>query len=662
MRKGKLIISILILTMFLALMPVSAFAANPATESTAQMNAAWYDALDFRDEAERENALRGLIEAPESLVIYDEAGNEVWNVANYAFVSELETAPDTVNPSLFRNTLYNSYAGLFEVCDGIYQVRGYDMANATFIRTDNGWIVFDVLMCKEDMAAAKALMEKHFGELDVKAVLYSHSHIDHYGGVFGLLSQEDAADASLPLEEQLASGKVVILAPEGFLEHAVSENIYAGPAMGRRAQYQYGSLLEIGETGRVAMGIGLGQSVGTTGLLAPTYEVCTDETLTIDGLEIQFQLTPGTEAPAEMNAYFPKYRALWLAENCTGTMHNLYTLRGAQVRDAAAWASYILAAEQRFGDETDVVFQSHNWPHWGTQTIKAYMEDTAAVYQFVHDQTLHYINLGYTAAEISRTLELPERLNRVWYTRQYYGTLSHNIKAVYQKYMGWYDANPVNLNPLTPVDTAKKWVEYLGGTDRVLELARADYERGEYQWVAQVMKELIFADPTNQAARELCADALEQLGYQAESGTWRNAYLTGAMELRQGNQSEFAKKANGGVAVRQAMTTDMILDFIGIATDSAAAQDDDLTMNLCITDTGEQFFLKRVSGVLLVYPGATREDADSTLSCARLQLLGLMMGNRDVIAAMRVEGDSTAPIRLVKYMTAFAQTFNVVEP
>ncbi len=638
---------------------------KPATQFTADANRAWYDMLDFSDESEKENALRGLIEAPESVVIYDEAGNMVWNVDDYSFLNELETIPDTINPSLFRNTLYNSYAGLFEVCEGIYQVRGFDMANATFIRTDNGWVVFDVLMCKEDMEAAKALMEKHFGPLDIKAVLYSHSHVDHYGGIFGLIGQEDIADVNLSLEEQLASGKVVIFAPEGFLEHAVSENIYAGNAMGRRAQYQYGSLLETGETGRLAIGIGLGQSVGTTGLAAPTYEVCSDETVTVDGLEIQFQLTPGTEAPAEMNAYFPKYRGLWLAENCTGTMHNLYTLRGAQIRNASDWAYYILAAEQRFGDETDVVFQSHNWPHWGTDNIKAYMENTAAVYQFINDQTLHYINLGYTSAEISRTLTFPEKLNRVWYTRQYYGTLSHNIKAVYQRYMGWYDANPVSLNPLTPEDTAKKWVEYLGDVEKVLEMARADFEKGEYQWVAQVTKELVFADPANQAARDLCADALEQLGYQSESGPWRNAYLTGAMELREGNLSEFAKKAggaDGGLSVRQAMTTDMILDYIGIGTDAMAAQDDDLTLNLKITDTGEQLFVKRSAGTLLVYSGELRDDADCTLECGKMQLLGMMMGNKDVFASLTPEGDPTVPSRLVKYMTPFLPTFNIVEP
>ena len=634
---------------------------KPATSYTADKNAAWYETLDFSDESEKENALRGLIEAPESLVIYDDEGNEVWNVADYSFVNELETIPDTINPSLFRNTLYNSYAGLFEVCDGIYQVRGYDMANATFIRTDHGWIVFDVLMCTQDMEAAKALMEAHFGELDIKAVLYSHSHIDHYGGVLGLISREDVADPSLSLEEQLDSGKVVVLAPEGFLEHAVSENIYCGTAMGRRAMYQYGTLIKPGEKGKLAMGIGLGQSVGNTGLIAPTHEIATDETITIDGLEIQFQLTPGTEAPAEMNAYFPKYRGLWLAENCTGTMHNLYTLRGAQIRDASAWAHYILAAEQKFGARTDVVFQSHNWPHWNTDAIQTYMENTAAVYKYINDQTLHYINLGYTPNEISRMLELPEALNKVWYTRQYYGTLSHNIKAVYQRYMGWYDANPVNLNPMTPEDTAKKWVEYLGDTDKVLEMARSDYEKGEYQWVAQVTKELVFADPSNQEARELCADALEQLGYQAESGTWRNAYLTGALELREGNQSEKAKTSSGGMDVRMAMTGDMILDLIDISTDAMAAQEDDLSLNLII-DKEENYFVKRKSGVLLVYEGESSEEADCTLNCTKLQLLTMVSGDQEVFDQLETEGDATVPERLVKYMTPSPRNFNIIEP
>ena len=661
MKKSCLFIKTILFCLIILLCASAVSAANEATEHTAAANAAWYEMLDFSDESEKENALRGLIEAPESVVIYREDGVVAWDVTAFDFVKDAES-PATVNPSLWRNTQLNAYAGLFEVTDGIYQVRGYDMANATFIRTDNGWIVFDVLMCKEDMAAAKALMEKHFGPIDVKAVLYSHSHIDHYGGIFGLINEEDAADASLSLEGQRAAGKVVVLAPEGFLEHAVSENLYAGPAMGRRAQYQYGALMAPGETGRMAIGIGLGQSVGTIGLLAPTYEVCSNETIVIDGLEIQFQLTPGTEAPAEMNAWFPRYKGLWLAENCTGTMHNIYTLRGAQVRDAAGWAKYILEAEYLFGDEVEVVFQSHNWPHWGNETIRNYMEDTAAVYQFINNQTLHYLNQGMTAPEISRTLVLPERLNKVWYTRQYYGTLSHNIKAVYQRYMGWYDANPVNLNPLKPEDTAKKWVEYLGDVDAVLEKARADYEKGEYQWVAQVTKELVYADPANQAARDLCADALEQMGYQAESGPWRSAYLMGAWELREGNQAEKEGTNLGRESTIRSMTVDMVLTYIDIMTDALAAQNDDLSLKLNIADTGESFRVIRRDGVLMVYKGETDLETDCTITCARLQLLALMNGNMDVTAKMQVEGDDTVPARLVKYMSPINRNFNIIEP
>ncbi|MCR5107106.1 MAG: MBL fold metallo-hydrolase [Lachnospiraceae bacterium] len=635
-----------------------------ATSYTKEANEGVYEMLDFDDESEKENALRGLIEAPESLIIYDENGNEVWNVEDYSFVNELETIPDTINPSLFRNTLYNSYAGLFEVCDGIYQVRGYDMANATFIKTDNGWIVFDVLMCQEDMEEAKKLMEKHFGELDIKAVLYSHSHIDHYGGIYGLINKEDAADPALSLEEQLESGKVVVIAPDGFLEHAVSENIYCGSAMGRRAQYQYGTLLKAGTHGKMAMGIGLGQSLGTRGLLPPTYDVKENETITIDGLEIQFQLTPGTEAPAEMNAYFPKYRGLWLAENCTGTMHNLYTLRGAEVRNANDWAKYILEAEQLFGDETDVVFQSHNWPHWETENIKEYMENTAAVYKYINDQTLHYINQGYTAAEISNTLKLPENLNKVWYMRQYYGTLSHNIKAVYQKYMGWYDANPVNLNPMSPEDYAKKLASYLGDADEVLIKAKEDFDKGEYQWVAEITKELIFADPTNQEARNLCADALEQLAYQSESGTWRNAYLVGALELREGNQTDKLEHFTSGASMetRSAMTPDMILDFIDIGTDALAAQDDDLTINIEFTDHDEKYYVMRKSGVLLVYKDRWEDDAECSISCTGVDLLSIVAGDTSVLENIKTEGDEETIIRLVKYMVATKQTFNIVEP
>lgn len=629
-----------------------------ATTITAEANAEWYEKLDFSDRREFANAERGWLDNAEGRIIDGDDNRSAWDLQSYGDLNR--DAPDTVNPSLWRNTQLNAKAGLFEVCDGIYQVRGFDMANTTFIRTDHGWIVFDVLMCKENMKAAKDLMENRFGPLDIKAVLYSHSHVDHFGGVEGVITREQVADAKLSLKKQLASGKTLVLAPAGFLKHAISENVYAGIAMARRAQFQYGTVLDKGEKGALSVGIGMGQSTGTVALIAPTYEIGEDvPKLTIDGLEIEFQLTPGTEAPAEMNAYFPKYRALWMAENCTGTLHNLYTLRGAEVRDANDWAKYIIEADQRFCDKTDVVFQSHNWPHWGEE-IHDYLLNTAAIYKFIHDQTLHYMNQGYTSTEVAAMLTLPEKLEKVWYTRPYYGTLAHNAKAVYQKYLGWYDANPVNLNPLPPSDTAKKLVEYLGSTDAVLRKARKDFEKGDYQWVAQITKELVFADPSNQKARNLCADALEQLGYQAESGAWRNAYLMGAAELRKGNLSGLARTANGLGSAMKEMTVDMLLDYISILTDANAAQNDDVTLNLIVTDVNEKFYVTRKNGILLSYSGENRPDAQATVTCKRLQLLALMQGQQ--AGQVQVSGDATALKRLLAYASKFEKTFNVIEP
>ena len=629
-----------------------------ATTITAEANAEWYEKLDFSDRREFANAERGWLDNAEGRIIDGDDNKSAWDLQSYGDLNR--DAPDTVNPSLWRNTQLNAKAGLFEVCDGIYQVRGFDMANTTFIRTDHGWIVFDVLMCKENMKAAKELMENRFGPLDIKAVLYSHSHVDHFGGVEGIITREQVADAKLSLKKQLASGKTLVLAPAGFLKHAISENVYAGIAMARRAQFQYGTVLDKGEKGALSVGIGMGQSTGTVALIAPTYEIGEDvPKLTIDGLEIEFQLTPGTEAPAEMNAYFPKYRALWMAENCTGTLHNLYTLRGAEVRDANDWAKYIIEADQRFCDKTDVVFQSHNWPHWGEE-IHEYLLNTAAIYKFIHDQTLHYMNQGYTSTEVAAMLTLPEKLEKVWYTRPYYGTLAHNAKAVYQKYLGWYDANPVNLNPLPPSDTAKKLVEYLGSTDAVLRKARKDFEKGDYQWVAQITKELVFADPSNQKARNLCADALEQLGYQAESGAWRNAYLMGAAELRKGNLSGLARTANGLGSAMKEMTVDMLLDYIAILTDANAAQNDDVTLNLIVTDVNEKFYVTRKNGILLSYSGENRPDAQATVTCKRLQLLALMQGQQ--AGQVQVSGDATVLKHLLAYASKFEKTFNVIEP
>ena len=638
-----------------------------ATSKTIEVNSAMYSLLDFEDTSEYENATRGLIDAPEMLELKDANGNVIWSQKAYGFLDDYEKAPDTVNPSLWENTRNNHAYGLFEVQDGIYQVRGYDMANLTLIESDTGWIVFDPLMSVECTQAAMQLVEKNLGQRPVKAVIISHCHVDHYGGIKGIMNSEDAADSSLSLKEQLNSGKIPVIVPEGFTEHAVAENLYAGKAMGRRANYQYGVLLEAGVTGKLAMGIGIGQSTGTVSFIMPTYEItATGETYVIDGVELEFQLTPGTEAPAEMNTWFPEFRALWVAENCTGTLHNLYTLRGAQVRDGAAWAKYITEAISRYGSEAEVTFQSHNWPHWGNDVVVEYLENNAAIYQFINDQTLTYINQGYTSDEISNMIQLPEALEKVWYTRQYYGTLSHNSKAVYQKYMGWYDANPVNLNPLTPSDSAKKWVEYLGDTDQVLRMAKADFDKGEYQWVAEVTNTIVFAEPENEAARLLCADALEQLGYQAESGPWRNAYLTAALELRHGNSSADAVQALSNGDLQKEMTADMLFGYMGITLDKSALADRNFTMQFTLPNINEHYTLQVKNGVLLVYENRTAEQTDVSVVCPKNALLYLMAGNVEAFKQVAaIEGD-------VELLTLFAENltqisnafngFNIVEP
>lgn len=639
-----------------------------ATEQTISINSAIYSLLDFEDTQEAQFATKGLIDAPEVLELKNEDGEVIWSQAAFSFLDDYEKAPDTVNPSLWENTKNNHAYGLFEVVDGIYQVRGYDMANLTVIKGNTGWIVFDPLMSVECSKAAMELIEKNLGKLPVKAVIISHPHVDHFGGISGVISADDVADSKLDIEEQLSSGKIPVIVPEGFTEHAVAENVYAGKAMGRRANYQYGVLLEEGVTGTLAMGIGMGQSTGLVSFITPTYEIEeTGETLTIDGVEFEFQMTPGTEAPAEMNTWLPEYNALWLAENCTGTLHNLYTLRGAQVRDGAAWAKYITEAITRYGKDVQVTFQSHNWPHWGNDVIIEYMTDTAAIYKFINDQTLTYINQGYTSDEISNMIKLPAELEKNWCTRQYYGTLAHNSKAVYQKYMGWYDANPVNLNPLTPTDSAKKWVEYLGDTDEVLRMAKKDFENGEYQWVAEVTNVLVYADPENTAARLLCADAMEQLGYQAESGPWRNAYLSAALELRNGNQADKVAQAKTDGNVVKNMTITMIFDYMGIMLDKQAMAEYDFTIGVTLTDIKEQYMLRIKNGVVLVYENADVSGADVNIRCPKNAMLLVLQNNSENFAKMsEVTGDAEKLNLFMSNMNQLSsdecKTFNMVEP
>ncbi len=642
-----------------------------AAEATIEVNSAMYSLLDFEDTTEAEFASKGLIDAPEELVLTDENGKVVWSQKAYSFLDDYEEAPDTVNPSLWENTKNNHYYGLFEVVeDSIYQVRGYDMANLTLIKGNTGWIIFDPLMTEECSQAAMELVEKNLGDLPIKAVVISHPHVDHYGGIKGIMTDEEAADSSLSISQQIASGKIPIIVPENFTEHAASENVYAGTAMGRRAAYQYGTYLDDSVTGGMAMGIGMGQSTGVITFIQPTYEVkSTGETITIDGVKMEFQMTPGTEAPAEMNTWFPQFNALWMAENCTGTLHNLYTLRGAQVRDGAAWADYICEAITRYGDDVEVTFQSHNWPHWGNALTNEYMTNTAAVYRYINDQTLTYINQGYTSDEISNMIELPEALAKNWYTRQYYGTVAHDSKAVYQRFMGYYDANPVNLNPLSPTESAKKWQEYmeLGSVDDVLRQAKKDFDKGEFQWVAEVTNTIVFADPENKAARLLCADALEQLGYQAESGTWRNVYLSGALELRNGNTDNNDNRATSSGELMKSMTSKMLFDYMGIVLDKEALAEDNFSINFNLTDTNEKYEIKVNNGVILQFKDKQSKDADLTVTTAKDALMLIVsndLANFEKVAKM--SGDKAVLEKLANNMTEIAvgqnASFNIIEP
>lgn len=624
---------------------------KPASRYTAERNEQVYAMLDFTDTAEFDNAERGLIAAPEALEIRNAGGTVIWSQSAYGFLEK--DAPDTANPSLWRNAQLNHIYGLFEVTDGIYQVRGYDMTNITFIKGDTGWIIVDPLMSVECSQAAFALVKEKLGDLPVKAVIFSHSHVDHFGGVKGVVNEED-----------VLSGAIPVIAPEGFEHYAVSENIYAGNGMGRRASYQYGNLLEPGDTGSLSIGIGMGQSRGLTSYISPTVDIRkTGETMNIDGVEITFQLTPGTEAPVEMNFWIGSKNALWVAENCTGTMHNLYTLRGAQIRDGNAWAEYIMETLSLYGDKADVVFQSHNWPHWGNEVIREYLVNTAAAYKFINDQTLLYINEGYTESEIANMIRLPEKLEKVWYTRQYYGTVSHNSKAVYEKYMGWYDGNPVHLAELTPTDYAKKMAEYLGDRAAVMEMARKDFEKGEYQWVAQLTNMLVFADPSDQEARYLCADALEQLGYQAESGPWRNVYLCAAQELRMGSNTDPSTRASGVGDAISHMTPEMIFDYIGILVDTEKAEDLTFTANVVLP--AGTYVVRVVNGIVLYQVNAAAEDPDVTWTTNRAGLLAIVQKNAEAAEKLiNVSGDETCLKKLMDAVTVINdhRFFNIIEP
>jgi alkyl sulfatase BDS1-like metallo-beta-lactamase superfamily hydrolase len=605
----------------------------------------------FADRRDFEDARRGFLGALEPCVVRADDGQVVWDNDSYAFLRG--EAPETVNPSLWRQSQLAAMQGLYEVVEGIYQVRGLDLSNMTLVEGDTGVVVIDPLISVETAAAALALYREHRGDRPVTGVVYTHSHADHFGGVKGVVTEED-----------VDAGRVVVVAPAGFVEHAIAENVYAGTAMSRRAGYMYGAALARGPRGQVGAGLGQTTSVGTVTLIPPTLEITTTgQEETVDGVRMVFQMAPGTEAPAEMHFYFPDHRALCMAENATHTLHNLVTLRGALVRDPNAWARYLTEALDLFGD-AEVAFASHHWPTWGKERIIEWISLQRDLYAYLHDQTLRMLNQGLVGAEIAETLQLPPALEEAWHAHGYYGSVSHNVKAIYQRYMGWYDANPAHLWPHPPVEAARRYVAFMGGADAVVAKARESFEAGDLRWVAEVLNHVVFAEPGHEAATELLADTYEQLGYGAENGTWRSVYLSGAHELRHGSFGTPAAADAPDVLGR--LTPEMLFDALAIRVDGPRAWAERLTIDIRLTDTGAHHRLQLANGVL-THSSAPRSDtADVTVSCPQAVLPAVALGQvpPDQLAAAGVEltGDASVLGRLLSVLDAPDPDFAIVTP
>ena len=608
------------------------------------------NSLSFADTRDFEDADRGFIASQQPCVIKAADGRVVWDNDVYDFLTG--DAPTSVHPSLWRQSILAAKQGLYEVVEGIYQVRGVDLSNITFVEGDSGVIVIDPLISTEVAAAALTLYREHRGgDRPVVAVIYTHSHADHFGGVLGVTSQAD-----------VDAGKVAVLAPEGFVEHAVQENVYAGTAMTRRASYMYGTLLARGPQGQVGCGLGQNTSTGEIALIVPTLDIReTGEKHTIDGVEIEFQMAPGTEAPAEMHFYFPRYRALCMAENATHNLHNLLTLRGALVRDPHVWSGYLTEAIHTFTDRADVVFASHHWPTWGKDRIVEYLSLQRDLYAYLHDQTLRLLNQGYTGPEIAEQFQMPPALEKAWHTHGYYGSVSHNVRAVYQRYMGWFDGNPARLWPHPPEALATRYVDAIGGVDRVIELAQQAFDAGDFRWAATLLDHAVFADPDHAAARALHADTLEQLAYGSENATWRNFFLSGAMELRTGNFGTAAQTTSASMLSQ--LTPEQIFDTFAINVNGPRAWDLDLALDVTFLDAETNYRLTLHNGVL-VYRRAPADEAtaNATVKLAnKLRLLSFAAGDNDS-PGLEVSGDSNALPSLLAVLDRPDPNFNIVTP
>ncbi|MDH6196551.1 alkyl sulfatase BDS1-like metallo-beta-lactamase superfamily hydrolase [Mycobacterium frederiksbergense] len=609
--------------------------------------------LPFADTRDFDDADRGFIAAMQPCVVKAADGTVVWDNDAYSFLSGPggDNAPTSVHPSLWRQSQLCAKQGLYEVVEGIYQVRGMDLSNISFIEGDTGIIVIDPLISTETAAAALALYRAHRGDRPVVAVIYTHSHADHFGGVLGVTSQAE-----------VDAGKVAIFAPEHFTEHAVQENVYAGTAMARRAAYMYGAVLARGPQGQVGCGLGQVGSTGEVALIVPTVDIRhTGETHTIDGVEIEFQMAPGTEAPAEMHFYFPKFRALCMAENATHNLHNLLTLRGALVRDPHGWSGYLTEAIDTFADRADVVFASHHWPTWGRERIVEFLSLQRDLYAYLHDQTLRLLNQGYTGIEIAEDFAMPPALEKAWHTRGYYGSVSHNVKAVYQRYMGWFDGSPGRLWAHPPEAIGPRYVQAMGGIDRVVDNARTAFDEGDFRWAATLLDHAVFTDENHAGARALYADTLEQLAYGAENATWRNFFLAGATELRDGNFGTPTQTTSSSIMSQ--LSPEQIFDALAINVNGPKAWELDLALDVSFADLGTNYRLTLRNGVLVYRKvPADAATAGATLKLAtKGRLLALVAGDF-AAPGFEVDGDQEKLRQLIGVLDRPDPGFNIVTP
>ncbi len=609
--------------------------------------------LPFADRQDFEEMEKGFIGRPESGIIMADAGNAAWDMERYEFLLNGDDI-NSVHPSMLRQSQLNMNFGLYEVIPGIYQVRGFDLANITFVKGKTGWIVFDPLIAAETARAAKELVDEHLGKLPVVSVIFSHSHADHWGGVRGIVDEED-----------VRAGKVQIIAPRDFMAYAISENIYAGNAMNRRMFYQYGVLLPASPYGHAGQGLAQNVAAGNTGLIPPT-RIVEDaiEEFEVDGIKMIFQNTPGTEAPSEMNTYIPGMKALWMAENVVGSVHNIYTLRGAQVRDSLRWSKYINEALYAYGREAEVMFASHHWPRWGNERVQQVLRDQRDIYAHMNNQVLHYVNQGVTINEIHNVYKSPASLEKGWTTGFYHGSRENNSRGIVNYYLGHWDANPATLIPLSPGDSAPLYVEMMGGASAIISKGRELHAQGKYRHATEILDKLVFAEPHNQEAKDLLANVYEQLGYQQENPGLRNAFLAGAYELRSGIPEGAAPKTSGPDMIR-AMSTDLFLDFLGIRMDSRKVEGMAFTINLVTPDNGEKYLVELSNATLTNIEGYTADDADLTITIDRSDLEQVMMGVKSLEAQFadgtaKFEGNLDVLDQLASAMVNFELGFEIL--